>query len=119
MMKPTTNPSTPKNSYRLRIFLLMAGILIFILFIGWRLFDLQILSHNHYVALADNQHSSQSGLDPKRGEIYLTPDAPNSQPMLVATNVDASLVRVNQKLIQNPTATAAALAPVLQMNRGD
>ena len=93
----------------------MCTILIFIGLIGLRIFSLQVLNHDYYEALAQNQHGSQTTLIAKRGEIYLSPAVGDTRPVLVATNITKNIVYANQKQITNPENTAGKLAPILEM----
>ena len=88
MMKPAPTTSATKNSYNVRIFLLLFAILIVLGLVGVRLFFLQVVNHGYYQALADGQHNdTDESASPNRGEIYLTSSLDNSQPVLVATNI--------------------------------
>src|ERR1051326_4052333 len=79
------------NSYNVRIFLLLAFISIFILFIIIRMFNLQILNHNYYLTQAAMQRGGDNIIAAKRGEIYFTQTGSN-QGVLAATNINKNLV---------------------------
>ncbi|MEJ0021981.1 MAG: penicillin-binding protein 2 [Candidatus Doudnabacteria bacterium] len=113
------NPPPSKNSYNLRIFLLMLLLTSFIGVIGIRLFNLQILDHSYYKALASNQHGLETTIDPQRGQIYLQPVNPDSQPLLVATNLSKNMVFAIPKQIPDKAAAAAKLARLLDMSVSD
>ena len=55
----------------LRIHLLVFFILGIVGFITYKLFVLQVIRHDQYVAQAENQHSRTASLEANRGEIYL------------------------------------------------
>lgn len=118
-MKPTSNGTAAKNSYNLRIFLLLSSILIFISLVGVRLFFLQIVNHHHYQAMADNQHGTEQTIQPNRGEIYLSSALGDGKPVLVATNITKNLIYVNQKQITQPSTVAGKLAPLLEISKAD
>ncbi|HYC79858.1 MAG TPA: penicillin-binding transpeptidase domain-containing protein, partial [Candidatus Binatia bacterium] len=102
------------NSYGLRIVLLLAGITGFIFLIIFRMFNLQIVHHQYYAALASNQHEFEKTILPGRGEIFL--DALNGrEPVLAATNVTKEIVYANPKEITSKGDAAAKLASVLGM----
>src|SRR5437870_4715374 len=71
MNRPSVNLEPKKNSYNLRIFLLMLVLTALLGLIGIRLFNLQILSHNYYKQLAASQHGLSATIDPQRRQIYL------------------------------------------------
>jgi cell division protein FtsI/penicillin-binding protein 2 len=102
------------NSYPVRIFLLLVVILLFIVLIIFRMFNLQILNHAYYQALASDQHSRDEKLLPGRGEIYLD-GAPGKPAVLAATNVTKTIVYAVPKEITDRVATAAKLAAALDM----
>ncbi len=118
-MQISSNGNAGKNSYNLRIFLLLSGILIFLVLVGIRLFFLQVLNHNHYQAMADSQHGTEQKILPNRGEIYLTSAKGDEKPLLVATNITKNLVYANQRQITNPSSVAQKLAPLLDMSKAD
>ncbi len=113
MQRAVINPDQKKNSYNLRIFLLLSFMVLFIVFIAVRMFNLQILSHAYYKDLANNQHGSTLSLTPNRGEIYLTPTV--GSPELVATNVNKNMVYAVPKEITDKKTIADKLGRVLDM----
>jgi cell division protein FtsI/penicillin-binding protein 2 len=109
-----------RNSYNLRIFLLMLAIIVGIGFIGVRLFNLQILDHNFYKQQAASQHGFSASINPERGQIYLAPPgSSNSQPLLVATNLMKNMVYAIPKEVPDKKLAAAKLAPLLEMSQAD
>src|SRR6185436_16033844 len=98
------NLAVNKNSYNLRIFLLMFVLLLFFLLVGFRLFNLQVIKHAYYKELSDNQHSFTTTIDPKRGEIYFEPR--NQEPLLVATNLTKDMVFAIPKEITDKKSAA-------------
>jgi cell division protein FtsI/penicillin-binding protein 2 len=120
MMKPAPTTSATKNSYNVRIFLLLFLILIVLGLVGVRLFFLQVVNHGYYQALADGQHNDpDESASPNRGEIYLTSALEDSQPVLVATNITKDLVYANERQIANPATVAGKLAPILGMDKAE
>ena len=80
----------------------------------FRMFNLQIVHHQYYAALASNQHEFEKTILPGRGEIFL--DALNGrEPVLAATNVTKEIVYANPKEITSKGDAAAKLASVLGM----
>ncbi len=107
------------NSYNLRIFLLMFALALFISLIIIRLFNLQILNHGYYQNLASNQHGVKTAILPKRGDIYLSPENSNFQPLLVATNLAKNMVYAIPKEIVDKPQAAAKLAGLLDLSTKD
>jgi stage V sporulation protein D (sporulation-specific penicillin-binding protein) len=102
------------NSYDLRIFLLLGLVTAFILLIGFRMFNLQVLNHEYYAAMASDQHGLDKTLQAGRGEIYLSSSG-GKEPVLAATNITKQIVYAVPKEIQDPNGTAAKLAAALNM----
>ncbi|MEO8065767.1 MAG: penicillin-binding protein 2 [Candidatus Doudnabacteria bacterium] len=113
------NESEKPNSYNLRIFLLLILIAVFFGLIGIRLFNLQILKHGQYKQMAENQHGLEATINPQRGEIYLSPEIHNSQPLLVATNLTKNMVFAIPREITDKKSAATRLAPLLDMSSKD
>lgn len=111
-------PAGQNNSYQIRIFLLLGVILLFILLIIFRMFNLQVLNHAYYQALASDQHGLDKVLLPGRGEIYLD-GAAGKQPVLAATNVTKNIIYAVPPEITNPANTAAKLSAALGMPVAD
>lgn len=81
--------------------------------LAWRLFQLQVLSHGFYSAIAADQHGIIEELFPKRGAIYLTdPTSPDGR-FPAAVNKTLTLIYADPRQIDDPAAAAKALAPVL------
>jgi stage V sporulation protein D (sporulation-specific penicillin-binding protein) len=102
------------NSYDLRIFLLLGLVTAFILLIGFRMFNLQVLNHEYYAAMASDQHGLDKTLQAGRGEIYLSSSG-GKEPVLAATNITKQIVYAVPKEIQDPNGTAAKLAAALNI----
>ncbi len=108
----------PKNSSNVRIFLLLAGIVVFVGLIAFRMFYLQIVNRDYYDKLASGQHDFEKTILPTRGEISLT-SAINGQKLLVATNVSKNLVYAVPKEMTEQQNTAGKLAKVLELEPAD
>jgi cell division protein FtsI/penicillin-binding protein 2 len=108
-----------KNSYSLRIFLLLLGVIAFVLIIMVRLFFLQISHHGYYEILAASQHDATRVIDPKRGSIYLTPISGKGEPLLAAATISKPLVYAVPKQITDVSNVASKLAPFLEMKSKD
>ncbi len=119
MNKLPYSQTPSKNSYNLRIFLLMLVITIVVSLVGIKLFNLQILNHAHYQSLASNQQGLKTTINPQRGEIYLWSENSNNQPLLVATNLSKNMVFALPKEIRDRDQTSAKLAPLLDFSASD
>ena len=78
-----------------------------------RLFNLQVLQHSFYIALAEGQHDIYQKLFPERGEILVMDRYASDNSYKVATNRDFELVYAVPKHIENPQDAADKLAPIL------
>ncbi len=113
----TTNHAQ-NNSLNKRIFLLLAIVFLSVALIIFRLFNLQVVNHDYYEALASNQHDSEKTIMPRRGEIYLTSKV-DEKPVLVATNVDMNLVFAVPKEIEDKKTMAEMLSTILEISAKD
>jgi cell division protein FtsI/penicillin-binding protein 2 len=101
------------NSYQIRIFLLLTGVVGCLALIMFRMFNLQVVNHAHYSAIAAGQHGSDQVLQPTRGEIYFNGNG--QDPVLAATNITLSTVFAVPREVTDDTATAAKLYEILGM----
>jgi cell division protein FtsI/penicillin-binding protein 2 len=113
-------PAVQNNSYHLRIFLLLGLITCFILLIIFRMFNLQVLNHEYYAAMAADQHGLDKTLLAGRGEIFLN-SLGGKEPVLAATNVTKSIVYAVPKDIapEDEMGIAAKLSAALNMPVAD
>jgi stage V sporulation protein D (sporulation-specific penicillin-binding protein) len=111
------NEPKTKNSYNLRIFLLLLALGFAVLMITFRLFTLQIAKGGYYKAIAAEQHGTDTTISARRGDIYLS--SFSGGPLLVATTVAKNMVYAVPKEITDKEGTAAKLADYLDMSRKD
>ncbi|MCX6784998.1 MAG: penicillin-binding protein 2 [Candidatus Komeilibacteria bacterium] len=90
------------------VFLFAAGIIS-------RLVYLQIVDYNQYETLANKQHQQTEELFPDRGQIFMQ-DGWLGAVASLATNRRYYLVYAQPSQIINPTTTAEALAPLLEVS---
>jgi len=106
------------KSWRFYIVVFFIG-LIFAIIIS-RLFYLQILRHDFYKALADNQQQIFQTIYPIRGEIFMkdryTDSDSRSSLFPVALNKDLSLVYAVPKDIEDKEETVRKLSPLLEID---
>ncbi|MBI5254596.1 penicillin-binding protein 2 [Candidatus Falkowbacteria bacterium] len=80
------------------------------------MFDLQIIKHNYFTALAEDQHEIFKKLVPERGEIFCHSSA--NDPSVIypfAINRDVYLVYAVPSLITNPEDTLKKLESILPL----
>lgn len=101
---------------QLRIFVLMValGLLFFVLVI--RLATLQLIRHDYYLEVADNQRKRASELLPHRGTIYVSEGA-DHELYPVASNVQAWIAYAVPRNMDKPEEIAGELAPALYAYR--
>jgi len=115
--KSASSKNADASETRLRLFRI-AVILCFCA-VSMRLLVLQVLSHDFYASLADDQHNIFDVLFPERGSIYLSdPKSPNGT-FPAAVNRDMTLVYAVPRDIDDPRGVAARLAEVLELDAGE
>lgn len=105
----------PSDVFRVRIllfFLFLAGFAIIS-----RLFFLQVLSHDKWVALAGNQHNTSLELSADRGEIYMHDGDVNRYPL--AINREYQMVFVVPRDVVEKDTVAIELSSLLGMDVGE
>ncbi len=117
MNRSNINPEPRKNSYNLRIFLLLSILALFLFIVIARLFTLQVANHGYYETLAANQHGTNTTITPVRGDIYLS--SFSGTPLLVATTVSKNMVYAVPKEVVDKEKTAITLASLLDMKQED
>ncbi len=117
MVSRNTRRHAPRSRDRLWILQVVAvafgGILTL------RLFTVQVVRHDAYAAIAENQHNLAAKLQPQRGEIYVRDRANPTVEFPLATNRTEPTVYAIPKSIHDPAATAAALAPILGVSQDE
>ncbi|MBI5077361.1 penicillin-binding protein 2 [Candidatus Falkowbacteria bacterium] len=116
-------PSQRRRDYR--IGMIVVFFIIFSLLIVAKLFKLQVLENNYYLALASGQHEIFKNLYPERGAIYVFDGnadetaAENEKYYPVAFNQKKYLLYVIPKDIKDPEAALGALKEVFDVKVGD
>lgn len=94
---------------RVRI-IMVAGLFAFcFLAVTGRSFYLQVLQHDQLVKLAERQHHRTIPIIPARGGIFDRDGAP------LAVSLDMDSLYAEPRRVEDPAATAATLAPLLQL----
>lgn len=96
-----------------RIKILYASFLVFSFIVVFRLFDIQILNHRFYEALASGQHELYEKLFPQRGKIFLKDPFASDNRYTIAANMDLYVVYANPGQVKNPEEDAKSLSPLL------
>lgn len=87
---------------------------LFCLTISFRLFNLQVLQHKYYYALAFHQHEIIEKIIPERGKIFVKEEY--SQELFpIATNQKLYLLYADPREIKEPKITAEKIAEVLSL----
>ena len=93
-----------------RLYLLLLISLLWFGALAARLYQLQVVEHDHYVARAANQQRSELVLTPPRGTIY------DSRGRELAMSLEASSAYADPTEITDPHQAALLLAPVVGRN---
>lgn len=101
-----------QSSFKKRILFFEVLMAVFVLFIGIKLFSLQILDHKFYEALASGQHEIYEQLFPDRGEIFIGEEAADNY-YAVATNREYNFVYADPRHIQDPEEFLNKLQEIL------
>ncbi|TSC95854.1 MAG: cell division protein FtsI (penicillin-binding protein 3) [Parcubacteria group bacterium Athens1014_10] len=92
-------------------------IFIFYSLIIIRLFNLQIVKHNFYIALASGSQQFSEELYPTRGKIFIKDKKEKLYP--IAANLELYLVFAVPVHIKEPEKTAETIAPILELSKED
>lgn len=95
-----------------RISIMVGMSFVLMLVVGYRMFNLQVLAHDSYVALAEGQHTIYEELVPERGKILIH-DRDQLYPL--AVNRQLYLVFATPYVIDDPENTAKTLADILDI----
>lgn len=105
-----------RGGSRDRLTLFFGGVLVMAGFIVFRLFNLQVLEHSVYAALADDQHSIYEQLVPTRGEIFARDPLAADGRAPLALNENTYLLYANPKQITDADAVLAQLEQLLTLD---
>ena len=94
-----------------RLNLILAIIFLLVGLVLAKLYSLQVLKYDWYVALASDQHQVYAQLTPERGQILIqdSPEGDNSKLYPIAVNKDFALVYAVPKKIKNAEEVAEKL----------
>ena len=106
----------PGMDYNNRINVVIAIIFLLGLAVVYRLYYLQVASHDLYIALASSQHQVSNKLEPERGKIFIQDRDSNGEDTKlypIATNKEFAHVFAVPKDIDNPVDAAQKIYEVL------
>lgn len=98
---------------RWRIITLMAILSASVLIIIGQLFRWQVLEHQTFLALAEQEHQAEAVIRPRRGALY------DRNGFLLAADTFQYQVSASPAMISDPYATADRLYPLLEMSRDE
>lgn len=105
-----SNKTTEKNW---RIYALSVFVFFMALSIAGKLYVLQVLQHQTYVALADNQHKSTTSLEAKRGEIFLQDEG---QPYPIAVNKEMQMAYAVPREMKDLDTSIKSISSILGLD---
>jgi cell division protein FtsI/penicillin-binding protein 2 len=101
------------SSTRWRILVTMAILLAGALILAGQLFRWQVLEHETFLALAEEEHQSEATIRPRRGTIY------DRNGFLLAADTFQYAVSASPPMISDPYTVADRLFPLLGISRDD
>lgn len=104
-----------KNDFVSRAHILIGLVIIIFFIIFLRLFQLQVIKHDFYKALAQDQHEFFQKTIPKRGEIFIK-DLYSEKLYPLAVNKELNVVYAAPKNIENKREAADKLAKILKID---
>jgi cell division protein FtsI/penicillin-binding protein 2 len=112
--KITRKENTPREKYG-RVMILGLGIFIAFALLIVRLYFIQVVSHDKWVAIAENQHNAFQELSADRGEIYIH-DGEDRYPL--AVNREYQMVYASPKDVVEKDRAAVELSRILDVDAG-
>lgn len=100
-------------AWRMRLLVVFVAIFFSVIFL--RIFQIQVVKHNFYSVLAQDQHEFFENIFPKRGEIFIK-DAYSDNIYPLAVNKELNLVYAVPTNIENKRKTAKKLSEILEMD---
>jgi len=113
-MKKISRNFCGKYNFVWRMRLLVIFVVIFFSIILFRIFQVQVVKHNFYSALAQDQHEFFENIFPERGEIFIK-DAYSNSVYPLAVNKELNLVYAVPVNIKDKKKAAKKLSEILEM----
>ncbi|MCK4799742.1 penicillin-binding protein 2 [Candidatus Parcubacteria bacterium] len=111
-MKKKYSSFDGKNDFVSRIYVLIGLVVIVFFVVFFRLFQIQVIKHDFYKALAQNQHEFFQKTIPKRGEIFIK-DLYSEKLYPLAVNKELNIVYAVPKNIEDKKEVSSNLSRVL------
>lgn len=102
---------SPKKSFHRVFFLSLAAGILALAIIG-KLFYLQVIKHNYYLAKAQEGHLGYTEIEPRRGDILIK-DFHSDEVFRLATSTSFDLLFADPTLVEDPQMLTDILAPLL------
>ncbi|MCK5122752.1 MAG: penicillin-binding protein 2 [Candidatus Pacebacteria bacterium] len=115
-MKKLSGNFRNNNNFIKRVQVLSVVVVALFLVVLLKLFQVQVINHNFYKALAQDQHEFFEKIIPERGEIFIN-DIYSDKIYPLAVNKELNLVYAVPKNIIDKKETAAKLSELLEMER--
>ena len=114
-MKKNSSRLRCKNDFISRIYILIGLVIIVFCVILFRLFQIQVIKHDFYKALAQNQHEFFQKTVPKRGEIFIK-DLYSEKLYPLAVNKELNIIYAVPKNIEDKKEAADRLSKILNID---
>ncbi|MCK4592098.1 penicillin-binding protein 2 [Candidatus Parcubacteria bacterium] len=113
-MKKNFSRLRGKNDFVFRIYVLIGLVVIVFCVISFRLFQIQVIKHDFYKALAQNQHEFFQKTVPKRGEIFIK-DLYSEKLYPLAVNKELNIIYAVPKNIEDKKEVSDRLSGILDI----
>lgn len=111
MLLTTMRSARPKELFnKLTIFLVGSGVITLILLI--RLFQLQVMAHDYYQAIATSSQYGFIEIPAQRGEVLIK-DYHSDEEFALATNTTLNLIYADPTLVKDPIYIADKIGPLI------
>jgi cell division protein FtsI (penicillin-binding protein 3) len=108
--RPKRAPARPLPPIRLRLIAILVVVVLAFAAIGVRLFDLQARDRSHLVSLGLGQRVRTVAIPAERGNIF------DRSGKVLAVSVPQTTVVADPRVIKDPVAYAAKIAPIVQVD---
>ncbi|MEA2097849.1 MAG: penicillin-binding protein 2 [Patescibacteria group bacterium] len=115
-MKKKYSSFDSKNDFISRVYVLISLVVIVFFVVFFRLFQIQIIKHDFYKALAQDQHEFFQKTIPKRGEIFIK-DLYSEKLYPLAVNKELNIVYAVPKDIEDKKEVSSRLSRVLDIEQ--
>src|SRR6185437_5061474 len=96
-----------------RFSIILVALLVAYAFLGFHLYQLQLVKGGYYYAKAESELSASASNNGNRGAIYFTDNQGNTLP--AALDQQFPVIYADPAVIKDPSGAAARVAPILKM----